>query len=252
MNRCSRALPILALLLACLAAGPVRAAGDSFSALADKARSCGVSGETVNGLASQVAQGLIGGDQAGALLAPLLAACGERLPLAPLEDKLAEGLAKRVPVELILPVLTRRLDAFRQARLMLEGAPGDSPEALLALGEGLDLSVPASSFEAYLSEFRPLTGDRFLTGLSMVAYQGQAQFDNALTLDMIRQGVASDSLAPGWRYFVRIILAARRRGLDDAAVARAAVETLREGGAVTGVVTRLGFTGRSLSGQPEQ
>ncbi len=90
----------------------------------------------------------------------------------------------------------------------------------------------------------------FLTGLAMISYQGQAGFDSALTRKILAQAAESGGIAPEWRYFVRIILAARRRGVEDAAIAKAAVVSLREGKSVTDVMTRLGFTGRSLSGQP--
>jgi len=251
MSRRFRNFLVLAGLLAWLAATPALAGG-TFAAGADKARRCGVSGEIVNTLASLMARGTLDEGQAEALLAPLLDACGEKLPLAPIEDKLAEGLAKNVPPERIAPVLGQRVADYRRGRVLLTTGRGDAtPEALTVVGEGLAMGASEADFAAYLAAFGKLPEPTFLTGLSMVSYQGQAGFPPDLTLGVIREGVEAGSLGDGYRYLVRIILAARRRGLGDAAIAEAARATLRDGKPVTDVVTRLGFTGRSLSGLPE-
>ncbi|MDD3313608.1 hypothetical protein [Pseudodesulfovibrio sp.] len=242
---------VLAGLLAWLAATPALAGG-SFAAAAGQARRCGVSGEVMNTLSARVAQGSLDEAGAGSLLAPLLEACADRLPLAPIEDKLAEGLAKNVPPERIAQVLARRVADYRRGReLLASGRGGESPENLVVLGEGLAMGVPEADFAAYLAAFGKLPEPTFLTGLAMVSYQGQAGFPPDLTLGVIRQGAEAGTLGDGYRYLVRIILAARRRGLADAAVADAARAALRDGKPVTDVVTRLGFTGRSLSGLPD-
>jgi hypothetical protein len=248
MNRCSR---IIFLLLACaVLAGPARAGEGTFSDVSVRALKCGVYVGTVDDLHSRVAEGTMTEEQAAALLTPLLDACVDQLPLAPFEDKLAEGLTKRVPPERIVPVLKRWLDQYRFARKLLLTTRGSLPtEALMLLGEGLTKGVPEEDFETYMTEFGGQPDASFLTGLAMISYQGQAGFDASLTRRILAQGAEGGGIGPKWRYFVRIILAARRRGVDDQAIASAAVDALREGEPVSGVVTRLGFTGRSLTGE---
>ena len=246
MNRCCR---IFFLLFACaVLAGPALADG-SFPDVAGRAVKCGVFAGTVDDLRSRVAAGSLTGDQAVALLTPLLDACVDQLPMAPFEDKLAEGLTKRVQPERIVPVLERWLAQYRFARELLLTRRGSlSAEALLLLGEGLTKGVLEKDFEIYMMEFGDQPDASFLTGLAMTSYQGQAGFDASLTRRILAQGAESGGIGPKWRYFVRIILAARRRGLDDQAIAEAAVAALREGESINNVVTRLGFTGRSLTG----
>jgi len=252
MRRRCRIFIVLAGLLAWLAATPALAGGD-FAAGADQARRCGVSGGVVDTLAQRVAGGELDEDQAEALLAPLLTACAEKLPLAPIEDKLAEGMAKNVPAARIAPVLMKRVEDYRRGRDLLAASRGSAtPEAVIALGDGLAMGVPEADFASYVSAFGTLPESTFLTGLTMVSYQGQAKFSPDLTLGVIREGVQAGSLGEGYRYLVRIILAARRRGLADTAVAEAARAALRDGKPATDVVTRLGFTGRSLSGLPDE
>lgn len=230
---------------------PVLAGDAVFSDAAVRARKCGVSGGALDSLQARVAQGTLSGEQAEKLLSPLLAACVEQLPLAPFEDKLAEGLTKRVPPERIVPVLEKWLDQYRVARKLLLTRRGSlAPEALVLLGEGLTKGVAEKDFETYMTDFGRQSDLFFLTGLAMTSYQGQAGFDSALTRKILAQAAEIGELAPEWRYFVRIILAARQRGVNDATIATAAVVSLREGKSVTDVMTRLGFTGRSLSGQP--
>ena len=246
MNRCCR---IFFLLFACaVLAGPALADG-SFPDVAGRAVKCGVFAGTVDDLRSRVAGGSLTGGQAAGLLSPLLDACADQLPLAPFEDKLAEGLTKRVPPGRIVSVLEKWLTQYRFARnLLLTGRGSLSPEALLLLGEGLTKGVPERDFEMYMKDFGGQPDASFLTGLAMTSYQGQAGFDASLTRRILAQGGEDGGITPEWRYFVRIILSARRRGLDDQAIAAAAVAALRDGESVNSVVTRLGFTGRSLTG----
>lgn len=216
-----------------------------------RARKCGVFVGTVDDLRSRVSAGALSDDQAAGLLSPLLDACVDQLPVAPFEDKLAEGLSKRVPPQRIIPVLEKWLAQYRFARKLLLTTRGTLPgEGLLLLGEGLTKGVPERDFEAYMKDFGGQPETSFLTGLAMTSYQGQAGFDPAQTRRILTQAAANGSIGPEWRYFVRIILAARKRGVSDQAIADAAVATLRDGKSVNDVVTRLGFTGRSLSGRP--
>ncbi|WP_419785084.1 hypothetical protein [Pseudodesulfovibrio sp.] len=248
MNRCCKGVILAAGLLTCLAAAPALA-DDSFASATEAVRQCGVSGTLLDDLAARVTRGEVDQAVVEKLLVPLLEVCADKLPTSPLEDKLAEGLAKSVPPERIVPVLSRRAVLLVVARNLLLKERGEaSKNAVSLLGEGLDSGVPKTDFLSYLKEFGKQPEADFLIGLAMVSYQGQVGFPVDLTLDIIRQGGAGKSLSEGWRYLVRIIIAARSRGVDDPTVARAAREALRNGEPVTGVVTRLGFTGRSLSG----
>lgn len=240
MSRKSKFLS--AVLLACatlLAALPCF--GGELEDVTMRARNCGVSE-----VALDQAKGLPS-DAAVSVISPLLAACVDRLPLAPLETKLAEGIAKRVPVPMITRVLDRQLNSYRFARELLLTTVGTTDVAALkTVGDGVVEGVSRSDFTDFATSFGDRPDELFQAGLTMVSLQGQAGFDYDLTRRILDQGFAKGTLTPEWKYFVRIILAARKHSIDDRIVADAAVAVLDEGGPVSDVLPTLGFTGRDL------
>lgn len=244
-RRCSAyfAFFFFVVLLLCPASGQTA----SLSETAEQAVNCGVPAASVASVESLVGKGVANDAQAVSLLSLLLEACVEQLPVSPLADKLAEGVAKRVPPPFIARALKKRLDGYRLARtLLLTRAGSLDPEALTVVGMGVDEGVPSKDFETYVAEFGKQPQDMFLTGLMMVSLQGQAAFDFNRTRRIIEQGITSESLNDGWRYFVRVILAARKRGISDEAVTEGAVAVLGKGGVVSDVMEELGFTSRDL------
>jgi hypothetical protein len=246
-------LHTLALLLVlCLSflAHPAGAGDASLSSLADRARECGVFPETVDRVRSSVASGDLSEADGASLLEPLIEACDLKLPLAPLEDKLEEGLSKRVRPPLIVRALQTRIQDYLFVAKLLPG-PADEvdPRVLVALGEGVSKGAPREDVKAYIADFSGQPHDAFLTGAEMVSLLGQAHFDYALTRSVLKAGFEAGSLTPEWRYFIRLVLIARQRGLKDREIAEGAAAVLADGGTLGDVSIRLGFTSRSLTGR---
>lgn len=224
-------------------------AGGSLDDIAQRSLNCGVSSETVEQVDDLASSGAVSNDVAASLLSPLLSACVEQLPVAPLEAKLSEGMTKRVPYPIIALALKKSLDGYRFGRELLLTTTGTlDPKALKVVGEGIDRNVPKTDFETYAVTYGKQSPDAFLTGLDMVSLQGQAEYDFSLTSRILERGFASGNLTHDWHYFVRIILTARKRGIGDAAIADAAIAVLDKGGPVSDVLPELGFTGRDLGG----
>ncbi|QGY38606.1 hypothetical protein GM415_00080 [Pseudodesulfovibrio cashew] len=252
MSKHFKTLTALFCLLGVLLLLPAGAHCGDASDVARRAEKCGVSAKTVELVRARVDAGSVSEAQADGLLSPLLDACVERFPLDPMQDKLAEGLAKHVPALVITRALLERLEGYRFARELLLTSTGTlDSEALVAVAEGVGEGVPRDDFKRYVSRFANLSPEAFRTGVIMTSLQGQAGFDFGLTSQVVEAGIKNRSLSPQWRYLVRIILAARRRGIDDPAIAAAAVAVLEEGGPVSSVMAKLGFTGRNLSGRTE-
>ncbi|MBG0791072.1 MAG: hypothetical protein H0S80_11305 [Desulfovibrionaceae bacterium] len=249
-RRCRISGWVLAGLL-CLLAVPAASAADiPYAEAAARARECGVLSETLGLVASGVEEGGLARDEGAALLMPLIEACANRFPLAPFEDKLAEGLAKHVPAPRIIKVLEDRLAAYRFVRDLLAPRFRDvDPELLVTMAEGVSQGTPRDDLKRYVAEFSSESPEPFLTGAHMVCLLGQSSFDYALTRDMLEAAFAEGGPLPQWRYFIRIVLVGRQRGLADADMAAAARRVLETGGTLNDVSSRLGFTSRSLSGR---
>ncbi len=231
---------------------PLSAHAQSFADVVEQAGNCGVPQAAIQSLDEVVENGRVTEGQAASLLSPLLAACVEQLPVPPLADKLAEGLVKRVSPPQIVRALNRRLGGYRFARgLLLTRAGNLNLEALSVVGMGVDEGVARDDFSVFVREFGKESADMFLTGLTMVSLQGQIGFDAKLSRQIIRVGISSNGLDNGWRYFVRIILAAREHGVSDGTIADGALNVLSKGGVVSDVMEELGFTGRDLGGDED-
>jgi len=227
--------------------------GDNFGELVNHSLKCGVSADSVEQVKSLVSDSLVTEDQAVSLLSPLLKACVEQLPLFPFEDKLAEGISKRVVPLSIVRVLDKRLEAYRFARELLLTSSGRlDQDALVVIGESVEKGVSKNDFESYAMAFEDQSPEIFSTGVTMVALQGQVGFDYALTRTILEHGVKRGVLSTDWRYFVRIILAARKQDVSDKAIANAAVSVILADGAISDVMPELGFTERSLAGELKQ
>ncbi|MCJ2163579.1 MULTISPECIES: hypothetical protein [unclassified Pseudodesulfovibrio] len=249
-TRCS--LCGLATLVLCIVLGVQLAwsQDQSLVDLADRARKCGVFSETVDRVLSSVSSGVLAESDAQSLLSPLLEACETGLPTAPFEDKLEEGLSKSVAPPLVVRALERKLEEYTFARSLLDGrlvAP--DPRPLVVLGEGLSKGTPREDVQAYVVDFSSQPPEPFLTGAEMTSLLGQVGFDYDLTRSMLQAGFDSKGLTYEWRFFVRLVLVARQRGLTDEAIAGGAVQVLSANGSLSDVSARLGFTSRSLTGR---
>jgi hypothetical protein len=219
-------------------------------------RPAGASGEAADAcapsvaVAGQVESGVADPADVRALLSRIEAACAEGFPAAPFEGKLAEGLAKKVPPARIVRTLDAKLEAFRGGAAMLRdcGAP-ISPEILTVVGEGMFGEAPPAMLRDYVCAYAARQAGPFLTGLEMTLLLHRAGFDYGLTRTLLDAGFESGSLAAPWRYFVRVVLVARQRGVADETVTRTAIDVVRGGGSPSDVSARLGFTDRDLSGR---
>ena len=251
MNRHCRTY-LFAALTACifLIGSTVWAGNAGLVDVAAQARSCGVFSGLVGQIEISVADGTLSDATGVSLLSPLVVVCSEKLPLAPFEDKLAEGLAKHVSPPFIIRALNKKLDEYTFARDLLQtSSDGLDSQSLVILGEGLSKGVPRQDFERYVSSYREEAPKAFLVGMEMTSLLSQTGFDYQLTRSMLDTGFSSDSLTPQWRYFIRIVLVGRQRGLSDTAIAKAAQTVLVDGGSLGDVSTLLGFTSRDLTGR---
>lgn len=251
MNKPSKFVSFALTALFCLLAATAGQAADAgFQDTVDRARACGVFPDSIDSVRAAVASDRLPESEGKALLTPLLEACTEKLPTAPFEDKLAEGLAKRVPTPLIVRALDQKLDAYRFINTLLVGNfEKVDPELLVVLGEGVSKGAPQSDVAAYVSTFSKEHPTPFLTGAHMVSLLGQAEFNYELTRSMLETAFAMGGPSSEWRYFIRLVLVARKRGLEDKDIASAARKVLGVKGSLNDLSARLGFTSRSLTGR---
>lgn len=251
MSRHFREVSILAFLaIIILCTSSAQAASSVASDLVDKAVECGVSQTSMRQLDDAVNSGAVDVAQGDTLVSMLLELCKSELPIKPFEDKLVEGLAKRVPPQRIIAALENMREQYVLASGVLMEQFGSADTAALALvGNGLTKGVQPDVFNQYIATYKDVSPEEFLVGLEMTSLLAQSGFDYGLTSSILDTGFAAGALTSEWRYLVRVVLIARKRGNGDDAVTAAARKSLSRNGSLDNVASQLGFTLRSLSGR---
>lgn len=226
-------LCLLALSLWAVAPGPVLAS--SLGGVLDKAR----------------AEGRLTAEEATAIESTVEGARSQGLPAGPFAAKVDEGLAKRVPGRGILNALEVMRDDYLFARTTLARDGVDpAPEDVVMAGDSLRLGLTRREL-AELANLQPRAAAAMLaTAARTRAYLNGISFPPALSADILRQGLATGTLTPGWTQLFRVVQRARDAGRPDAAVAEAAIRTLGEGGGPADLLQELGFTGRDTRQAP--
>lgn len=250
MNRhCNILVAAVFLLCTSVFACPCLAVPGGSATIVERARTCGVFPGTIDRIGGAILDGSLSGEEGEQLLGVLVAVCNAGVPLAPFEDKLAEGLAKRIAPFRIVGTLERKLDAYVFAQTLLQNSTGTvDPHLLIVVGEGMFEGVPGQVFQEYMTSFGSQPLEMLLTGAEMTSLFSQAGFKPSLIQSMLEAGFEAQSLSSQWRYVIRIALIARQRGMSDATIAQAVTAVLQEDGSLGDVSTRLGFTSRDMVG----
>lgn len=175
----------------------------------------------------------------------------QELPQAPFEAKVEEGLAKRVPGPAIIQALKTMRGDYAFARdVLARGGTSPSPDDIAQTGESLRLGLTRQQLEE-MAEIEPAappsmlaTAARTRAGLNAVG------FPQSLADGILRAGLSSGFLAPGWDQLFRVVQRTRAAGLPDAAVAAAAARIMADGGGPSELLQELGLTGRDTRQSP--
>lgn len=221
------------LLLGCLAPGRVQAA--AMDGVLEKAQ----------------AEGRLTQEEAEAIKTRIGQARTQGLPSAPFTAKVDEGLAKRIPGRAIIHALDAMRDDYVFAQdALARGGHSPAPEDIALAGDSLRLGLSRPELTELATLEPPAPASMLATAARTRAYLNAIAFPTELSANILRQGLASGALTPGWSQLFRVVQRARGAGMADAAVAEAASRTLAEMGGLNALLQELGFTGRDTRQAP--
>ena len=204
---------------------------------------------SVASLEKALDEGRLTREESAAIEATIEQARAQGLPTAPFAAKVDEGLAKRIPGRAILHALEAMRDDYAFSRDTLAQTGGTpSPEDIALAGDSLRLGLSRQELSALAAQKPPAA--MLATAARTLAYLKAVDFPSALANDILRQGLASGSLTPGWTQLFRVVQRAREAGVTDQALAEAATRTLLDGGGPAELLQDLGFTGRDTRQAP--
>tara|TARA_B100000683_G_C12445270_1_gene537848 strand:+ start:162 stop:914 length:753 start_codon:yes stop_codon:yes gene_type:complete len=216
----------------------------------EKALECGISPYVIEQLKLSEGHAEVEEQYKVALLASLINACNHGLPVRPFELKLTEGLSKQVHPSKIVVVMDRMRLKYIEAQSILEaGTDNDDPELLTIVGDGLVNGVSVEFFSTFIDRHKDLQAPRFSIGLEMASYLVQYGFNQSYVNDIVDSYSIASQIPLSWRYFIRVVIVARERGISDLAIKDAAIKGLQNSGSPNDVASLLGFTLRNMRGQ---
>jgi len=207
-------------------------------------------------LDAAVENGRLSRDDARAIAALIEQARAQGLPEGPLAAKVEEGLAKRVPGQAIVRAVDAMRDdyAFARDALARGGAFAPTPDDVVLAGDSLRLGLSREELAELAQQAFGASPTMLATAARARAFLNGIGFPSDLSTHILSQGLESGTLTPAWIHLFKAVQRARDTGASDAAVAKAAVRTLAEGGGPGEMLHDLGLTSRDmrqLPGRPE-
>jgi len=197
------------------------------------------------------AEGRLTPEEAEAIKTRIEQARTQGLPSAPFTVKVDEGLAKRIPGGAIIHALDALRDDYAFAQdALARGGHSPAPEDIALAGDSLRLGLSRPELTELAALEPPAPATMLATAARTRAYLNAIAFPAALSTTILRQGLASGALTPGWTQLFRVVQRARGAGMPDSAVAEAASRTLAEMGGLNALLQELGFTGRDTRQAP--
>jgi len=226
---------------------------DNLAAALQEARNAGVTETILDRLLALGYEKQVDPATMGNFLTILALCQQENLPLQPFLSKIEEGITKKVPATRIEQVLRNKLADYRFTRALIEKylkrhgkTEPVSPEYLVRITETLYCSLAREDLEQLLGEFPLAPLPTVVRGAELLASLRQIRFDPNLSEQIVDTGIKQGYFTNEQRDFVRIIAAAKDKGLKDDQIARAALEIIEKMGSQTEFASRLGISAHDL------
>ncbi len=229
-------------------------AGAKLDSLAARAGKCGVDDAVIAGVMRHAQEGAPAGQAAQSILDILIRSCEAGLPQAPFAGKVSEGLAKRVPLQRIVPILETRFKDYSFVRELLVREGTDSSglqQDTAILGDALASGMTRQELEILFARLHRENPMDAVLGVQLYSYMFLAGLGKDACERVVAAGLEHDALNPDWLGFSRVVVLAKRKGLEDEAIARAAVQALSEKADVKRAMMLLGFTARPVLNSDE-
>lgn len=231
-------------------------AGESPGSLADavaEAQQSGIPSEDLNRLLTFGYENQVDLEGMARLVRTLTEAQKEGIPLKPLWSKIQEGLAKRIPMPVLVEVVAKKEQDYRLVRSWIEEYNRTQAshvrvpeETLIRLTESLYCGLSKEELRGMLEQFPGVPLGTMTRGVEIFASLRQMAFDPKLSRDIVSTGLNRSFFTANERDFVRSIDIARSRGLTDKEIAATAIGVMEMHGTYSDFTARVGVTEKDL------
>ncbi|MDQ7032380.1 MAG: hypothetical protein Q9M37_06660 [Desulfonauticus sp.] len=186
------------------------------------------------------------------LLQVLLMAQHKQVSLSLLISKIEEGLAKKVPPQIIAQALLKEIDNYCYVRNLLKTFFSCAPEKLISnkvvktIVDSLSLGLSRKELAQFIKSAPIAPLSMLAIAIENLALLKQIHFNPDMAKQIMFTGLRYKSFSSDWRYVAKIIALAKKRNLSDKQITKAALQILRHKQHLNKLMELLGFTSRNL------
>ncbi len=190
------------------------------------------------------------------LLQVLSTAKKNDVPIRPLINKIEEGLGKKIPVNLIVTALNKRVYDYKFIKHILDNTKKikkdkSQEQEINALVDVLSFGLSHQELKEFIKAVPPAPLSMISVALENMALLKQIDFNKKDIDRILFAGLRLKRFTPKWRYLARVIAVAKKRGLKDEEISQKVVEVFEENGSLKNLMEVLGFTSRNLTKGPQ-
>lgn len=214
-----------------------------------EAQDAGIPPATLNRLLTIGYENQVESEAMANLVSILTQAGREDLPLQPLLSKIDEGIAKRIPADVVSQVVAKKLNDYREMVSLINEhnkRRGQnllvSHEMLIRLTETLYCGLSQEELRTMLDQYPGVSLSTLTQGMEIFASLRQMAFDAKLSREIVSEGLKQNFFISNELDFIRTIDIAKAKGVPEKEIAAAAIAGMEKHGSLREFSTRVGVT----------
>jgi len=218
----------------------------------ERAEAAGLSSHETVEILSRSAQASLSPEETKRLLEPVARVAEEGLPTGPFTDKIMEGLAKKVPPNLIVSVLDKKLAAYRAAKEVIgKGTPEgtENKGTLVSVALAMERGVSKGAVGRLLETAGGGDPNVLSHSVQALADLETMGFPEAEGLRIVEAGVRAGYMKSGHTAFVEVAAKGSQEGRSPSEIADDMEWGLKRGRPLSDISMDL-QTGKGRGGPP--
>ena len=184
-------------------------------------------------------------DNAIELLEILTDARGQGFSVDPLFNKIDEGIAKRVSFEVLKAVLQKKIRDYQFVLGLYHKNTRqntkDTFPSLQSAADSVDLGLEYEELQLLFNGLEDTPADMYAVAAINTAFLKQLNFNEDLSLKIMRAGLEYQSLVSEWKNFFKIAALGKQKGISEEEISKTAIETLSKNQSFKAFTQKLGL-----------
>ena len=220
----------------------------AMEALVEEAEATGMPASTLKRLLVKGYQDDAATRELARLLCIIIQAEEDGLPPDLLFVKVEEGLAKRVTLANITPVIADKVDDMRYAQSLISAGvePQLEDDNVTRIVKAMSAGLTRQELQKLFDPAYTVPVDMRVVAAEIKAYGNTIGYDTQLLDQIVTTGLKSTAFSEDWAYLIKLISKAKKQNITDQRIAQEAINTLSQRGTLNDLITSLGMDPRDV------